>query len=139
MKAAMRSGEKTKLETLRTLRAHFIELTKRGDAREITPEDELSVLMTAVKKRKEAIELYRKGGREELAKQEESELEIINAYLPKQVSREEASSLITGIIAQLGVTSAKDLGKVMSAAMEELKGKIDGKLVQILVKEKLQG
>ena len=72
MKSAMRSGEKLKLETLRSLRAHFIELSKRGDKKEITPEDELAVLMTAVKKRKEAIEMYRQGGREELAQQEES-------------------------------------------------------------------
>lgn len=70
MKSALKAGEKTKLETLRTLRAHLIELSKRGERKDITPEDELSVLMTAVKKRKEAIELYRKGGREELAEQE---------------------------------------------------------------------
>jgi uncharacterized protein YqeY len=139
MKTAMRSGEKTKLETLRTLRAHFIELSKRGDKKEITPEDELSVLMTAVKKRKEAIELFRKGGREELAKQEEQELEIINFYLPRQVTKEEAAAIIANIISQTGAVSAKDFGKVMSAAMKELKGKIDGKVVQELVKEKLQG
>jgi hypothetical protein len=139
MKTAMRSGEKTKLETLRSLRAHFIELSKRGDGKEITPEDELSVLLTAVKKRKEAIDLFRKGGREELAKQEEHELEIINSYLPKQVTKEEAAAIIATIISQTGASTPKDFGKVMPAAMKELKGKIDGKVVQELVKEKLQG
>ena len=138
MKSAMRSGEKLKLETLRSLRAHLIELTKRGDGKEITPEDELAVLMTAVKKRKEAIELYRKGGREELAVQEEQELEIINLYMPKQASREEAEGIITRLIAQTGALTAKDFGKVMPLAMKELKGRIDGKIVQELVKSKLQ-
>ncbi|HEY5615251.1 MAG TPA: GatB/YqeY domain-containing protein [Bacteroidota bacterium] len=139
MKSAMRSGEKLKLETLRSLRAHFIELSKRGDKKEITPEDELAVLMTAVKKRKEAIEMYRQGGREELAQQEEKELEIINLYLPKQVTPEEAEQVVVRLIAQTGASSAKDFGKVMPLAMKELKGKIDGKVVQELVKAKLEG
>jgi uncharacterized protein YqeY len=139
MKEAMRSGEKIKLETLRSLRAHFIELSKRGEDKTITPEDELAVLMSAVKKRKEAIEMYRQGGREELAKQEEQELEIINQYLPKQASKEEAEALIDKLIAQTGASTAKDFGKVMPLAMKELKGRIDGKLVQELVKAKLQG
>lgn len=139
MKEAMRSGDKIKLETLRSLRAHFIELSKRGENKAITPEDELAVLMSAVKKRKEAIEMYRQGGREELAKQEEQELEIINQYLPKQASREEAEQLVDKLIAQTGATTAKDFGKVMPLAMKELKGRIDGKVVQELVKAKLQG
>ena len=139
MKSAMRSGEKIKLETLRSLRAHFIELSKRGDKKEITPEDELAVLMTAVKKRKEAIEMYRQGGREELAQQEEKELEIINLYLPKQVTSEEAEQVVVRLIAQTGASSAKDFGKVMPLAMKELKGKIDGKVVQELVRAKLEG
>ena len=139
MKSAMRSGEKLKLETLRSLRAHFIELSKRGDKKEITPEDELAVLMTAVKKRKEAIEMYRQGGREELAQQEEKELEIINLYLPKQVTPKEAEQVVLRLIAQTGASSAKDFGKVMPLAMKELKGKIDGKVVQELVRAKLEG
>ena len=139
MKDAMRSGDKIKLETLRSLRAHFIELSKRGENKEITPADELAVLMSAVKKRKEAIEMYRQGGREELAKQEEQELEIINQYLPKQATKEEAEALINKLIAQTGATTAKDFGKVMPLAMKELKGKIDGKVVQELVKAKLGG
>ena len=95
--------------------------------------------MTAVKKRKEAIEMYRQGGREELAQQEEKELEIINLYLPKQVTPEEAEQVVVRLIAQTGASSAKDFGKVMPLAMKELKGKIDGKVVQELVKAKLEG
>lgn len=139
MKVAMKSGDKLKLETLRTVRAQMIELTKRGTGTEITPEEEISALLAAAKKRKEAIDLYRKAGREELAHQEEQELEIINSYLPKQMSREEAEVVVAGIITQSGASSAKDFGKVMPLAMKELKGKIDGRVVQEIVKQKLGG
>jgi uncharacterized protein YqeY len=139
MKHAMRTGDKIRLETLRAIRAHLIELSKRADATTITPEDELGVLLAAVKKRKEAIELYRQGGRNELAQQEEQELQIINTYLPQPVSKEEAEHIITRIIAEVGATSVKELGKVMPVAMKELKGRIDGRIVQEIVKAKLQG
>lgn len=139
MKIAMRSGDKLRLETLRTLRAHLIELSKRGDGKTITADDELGVLMAAVKKRKEAIELYRQGGREELAQQEEQELRIINSYLPQPVTPEEAEQIVARIISETGAHSAKDFGKVMPLAMKELKGRLDGKVVQELVKAKLQG
>jgi uncharacterized protein YqeY len=139
MKLAMKSGEKLKLETLRSVRAQMIELTKRGTGSEITAEEEISALLTAAKKRKEAIELYRQAGREELARQEEQELEIINSYLPKQMSKEEAETIVDGIVSQTGASSLKDIGKVMGLAMKELKGRIDGKLVQEIVKQKLGG
>lgn len=137
LKAAMKAGEKTKLETLRLLRAHMIELSKRGEGKEITPEEELSVLTAAMKKRKEAIEVYEKAGRTDLAQQERAELDVITSYLPKQLSPEEAAEIILRVIAQTGASGAKDFGKVMPLAMKELKGKIDGKQVQGLVKAKL--
>jgi uncharacterized protein len=137
LKAAMKSGEKTKRETLRLLRAHMIELSKRGEGKEITPEEELSVLMAAIKKRKEAIEVYEKAGRIELAEQERAEMAVISSYLPKQLSADEAAEVIVRIIAQTGASGAKDFGKVMPLAMKELKGKIDGKQVQEMVKAKL--
>jgi uncharacterized protein YqeY len=137
LKAAMKSGDKTKLETLRLLRAHMIELSKRGEPAGITPEEELSVLTAAIKKRREAIEVYEKAGRPELARQERAELDVIASYLPRQLSPDEASEIILGIIRQTGASGAKDFGKVMPLAMKELKGKIDGKLVQELVKGKL--
>ena len=137
LKVAMKSGEKTKLETLRLLRAHMIELSKRGEAKEITPEEELSVLMAAMKKRKEAIEIYEKAGRTELAQQERAELAVISSYLPKQMSAEEAGEVILRIVAHTGASGVKDFGKVMPLAMKELKGRIDGKQVQEIVKAKL--
>lgn len=137
LKAAMKSGDKPRLDTLRLLRASMIDLTKRGGDGGITPEEELAVLMAAMKKRKEAIEVYEKAGRLELAQQERIELDIISSYLPKQLSAEEAASIIQRIITETGASSAKDFGKVMPLAMKELKGKFDGKLVQELVKAKL--
>ena len=139
LKHAMKSGDKLRLETLRTVRAQMIELTKRGTGTEITADEEISALLAAAKKRKEAIELYRQAGREELAHQEEQELQIINEYLPKQMSHDEAEAIIVSIIAQSGAASVKDIGKVMPSAMKELRGKIDGKIVQEIVKKKLGG
>ena len=137
LKAAMKSGDKTRLDTIRLLRASLIELAKRGDGKEIKPDDELTLLMAAMKKRKEAIEVYEKAGRTELAQQEQKELEIISTYLPKPLTAEEAAAIVQRIIAETGATSAKDFGKVMPLAMKELKGKFDGKAVQEMVKAKL--
>ena len=139
IKTAMKSGDKLKLETLRTVRAQMIEMTKRGTGTVLTPEEEVTALLASAKKRKEAIDIYRQAGREDLAHQEEQELAIINTYLPKQMSREEAEAVVVGIIAQTGATTQKDFGKVMPLAMKELKGKIDGKAVQEIVKQKLGG
>ena len=137
LKKSMKSGDQLRLNTVRSLRAHIIELTKRGTGNSLTPDEELSVLMTAAKKRKEAIEMYQKGGRADLVAQEQKELEIINEYLPKPMTKEEAEQVIAGIITQTGAASAKDFGKVMPLAMKELKGRIDGKIVQAVVKQKL--
>ena len=137
LKAAMKSGDSIKLNTIRSIRSKIIELSKRGTGSTMTPEDELTILLSEAKKRKEAIEMYQKGGRTDLSDQEQRELEIINEYLPKQMSREEARDMIKKIILEVGAVSGKDFGKVMPAAMKELKGKIDGKVVQEIVKEQL--
>ncbi len=137
MKSALKKGEKLKLETLRTVRAQLIELAKRGTDKPITEDDELSALMSAIKKRKEAIDLYQQAGRKELVDQERQEMEIIQSYLPAQMSKEDAEREIVSIIGHLGASSPKDFGKVMGMVMKDLKGKIDGKLIQEIVKQKL--
>ena len=137
LKAAMKSGDSIKLNTIRSIRSKIIELSKRGTGSTMTPEDELTILLSEAKKRKEAIEMYQKGGRTDLSDQEQRELEIINEYLPKQMSREEAGDMVKKKIQEVGAISGKDFGKVMPAAMKELKGKIDGKVVQEIVKEQL--
>jgi uncharacterized protein len=137
LKAAMKSGDNVKLNTIRSIRAQIIELSKRGTGTSITPEEEMTALLAAAKKRKEAIEMYEKAGRNDLANQEKRELDIINTYLPKQMSREEVEVIVKKIIGNIGATSLKDFSKVMPAAMKDLKGKIDGKVVQEIVKQQL--
>ena len=137
LKVAMKSGDSIKLNTIRSIRSRIIELSKRGTGSSITPEDEMAILLSESKKRKEALEMYQKAGRTDLSDQEQRELEIINGYLPKQMTREEAEIVVKKIISEVGATSAKDFGKVMPAAMKELKGKVDGKVVQEVVKQQL--
>ena len=138
LKAAMKSGNKLRLETLRMLRAQIIEFEKKGLDRPMNEDDEMSILMSASKKRKEAIEIFTKAGRMELVEQETKELEIISEYLPKQLSREDAEKIVENLIQQSGAASMKDLGKVMPIAMKELKGKIDSKVISEIVKQKLE-
>jgi len=137
MKAAMKSGNKLRLETLRMLRAQIIEFEKKGLDRPMNDDDEMSILISATKKRKEAIEMYTGAGRTELAEKETKEMEIISEYLPKQLSREDAEKIVAGLILQAGASSVKDMGKVMPLAMKELKGKIDSKVISEIVKQKL--
>jgi len=139
LKIAMKSGDSVRLNTVRAIRSKIIELSKRGTGSVLTQEDELTILLGEVKKRKEAIEMYQKGGRTDLVDQEQRELEIINEYLPKQLSGEEAMEIVKKIMSDVGAVSAKDFGKVMSLAMKELKGKVDGKVVQEIVKQQLGG
>ena len=138
LRAAMKSGNKLRLETLRMLRAQIIEFEKKGLDRPMNEDDEMSILISASKKRKEAIEIFTKAGRMELVEQETKELGIISEYLPKQLSRENAEKIVENLIQQSGAASMKDLGKVMPIAMKELKGKIDSKVISEIVKQKLE-
>jgi uncharacterized protein YqeY len=138
MKEAMKTGDKLRLETLRTLRAGLLEKqVEKRPSGGMTPEDEISVLNSALKKRKESSTIFRQNGRPELADQEDSEAKIIQEYLPKQLSEEEVVGLIRTMIQTVGATGAKDFGKVMPLVMKELKGKADGKFVQESVKKLL--
>jgi len=138
IKKAMKTGDKIRLETLRTVRAGMLEKqVEKRPAGGMTPEDEMSVLISSSKKRKESIEVFRNAGRNDLADQEQKELEIIQEYLPKQLSLNEIEDVVKGKIAEVGATSGKDFGKVMPAVMKELKGKADGKLIQETVKRLL--
>ncbi|HTX20072.1 MAG TPA: GatB/YqeY domain-containing protein [Bacteroidota bacterium] len=139
MKAAMKQGEKLRLETLRMIRAQILEFEKKGLGREMTGDDELSILATASKKRKEAIEQFKLAGRDDLAEKETKELEIIAGYLPKQLTREEAKAIVDRIVQESGAASVKEMGKVMPLAMKELKGRVDSALISELVRQALGG
>jgi uncharacterized protein len=138
LKQAMKTGDKIRLETLRTIRAGLLEKqVEKRPTGGMTPEDEMSVVISSSKKRKESIEVFRNAGRNDLADQEQKELEIIQEYLPKQLSPNEVEEIVKVKINEVGATNGKDFGKVMPAVMKELKGKADGKLIQETVKRLL--
>lgn len=136
---AMKDGDKIRLETLRTIRAALLEkeIEKRGTGGPVSEEDELAVLNSAAKKRRESIDMFQKGGRQDLVDQESTELAIIQEYLPKQMSAAELDAVIREVVAQTGAAGAADFGKVMPVVMKRVKGKADGKTVQELVRKAL--
>ena len=136
MKTAMKAHDKFRVNTLRLLISQ-LKNAKIEAGEDLTPEQELNVLLAAAKKRKEAIQAYESSGRQDLLDNEQKELEIINEFLPEQLSDEEIEKEVSEIIQQVGATSLKDLGKVMGEAMTRLKGKADGKKVQTIVRSKL--
>ena len=134
MYTAMKAGEKEKASTLRTVLAKLKD--KQIDTREpLSEKDEIKVLQTLVKQRKESIDLYQKGGRSELAEAESFELEIINTYLPEMMNEDDVRKLIEEIIEETGAQSMADLGKVMPQIMKQGKGLINGKIAQRIVSE----
>lgn len=136
MKQAMKAQDKIKLSTVRLLISQ-LKNARIDSGKELTPEEEIAVLMNAAKRRKESIDAFKAGNRQDLIDREQQELVIIQQYLPAQISDEEIQKTITEIIAATGASSLKDVGKVMSEAMKVLKGRADGKKVQEFVRSKL--
>lgn len=139
LKGAMKSGDKVRLETVRSIRALILEFEKSGADHEMTPEEELQLLTSAAKKRKESIEQFIKGGRNELAEKETAELKIIEAYLPKQLTKEEILEEIKKIALEVGAKAKEDFPKLMPVAVKSLKGRADGKVIKELVEKLLGG
>lgn len=137
MKSAMKSGDKVRLNTIRQLRAQLKD-AHIAKMDELTEDDAIGVLTNAAKKRKEAIEMYEKGGRPELVEQEKAELAIIRDYLPAPLGADELQRIVDAAIAATGASGMTDLGKVMGKVMAQVKGRADGKLVQQMVRAKLQ-
>ena len=141
IKTAMKARDKVRLETVRSIKKLILE--KEVEARAasgeatLTEDQELQLLTQLAKQRRDAIEQYQKAGREELAEQEAGELAIIEEYLPQPLSEEEVKAIVMEVIATVGATSPKDMGKVMGPVMKRLRGQADGKLVQDLVKQSL--
>lgn len=137
MKAAMKSGDKERLTTIRSLRASILEFAKSGSDKELDEKEEIKMLNQAAKKRKDAIQMYADAGRDELKEKEEKELAIIMEFLPKQLSKDELSKIVDDVITKVGASGPADMGKVMGMTMKEVSGKADGNAVQSVVKEKL--
>ncbi len=136
MKAAMKSGDKERLGTIRLLRGQIKDasIDKR---KELDKDEELAVLTSAAKKRRESIEAYKAAGRDDLADKELVELKIIETYLPEQLSEQDVEKIVDEAIQETGAQTIKDLGKVMPVIMSKVKGRADGKLVSELVRKKL--
>ncbi|NMF83752.1 GatB/YqeY domain-containing protein [Nodosilinea sp. P-1105] len=140
IKAAMKAKDKLRLETVRSVKKVILEkesAVRPSGQDELTETQELEILTQLAKQRKDAIEQYQKAGRDDLAAQEAKELAIIEEYLPQPLTDAEVEAIIDGLIASTGATSAKDMGKVMGPAMQQLKGRADGAKVQAMVKKKL--
>ena len=136
--AAMKSKDTIRLEALRSIRSEIIKMDKSGMNREMTEEEEIQLLIKQAKTRKESIEMFEDAGRNDLVEKEKGQLDVINEYLPAQMSREEAEKKVDEIIVGSCEVTEKDFGRIMGSAMKELKCKIDGKVVQEIVKAKLE-
>jgi uncharacterized protein YqeY len=141
LKAAMKAGERRRVDTIRmimaTLKDKDIEL--RGQGKTVSAEDILALLQKMVKSRKESFEIYEKAGRTDLAKQESEEIAIINSFLPQQLTEAEVEQAITAAIAETGAASIKDMGRVVSALKGKYAGRMDFGKASALVKGKLGG
>lgn len=134
LKDSLRSGDKLKVSVIRLVMAALKnrEIEKRGT---LTEEEIIELLVSLSKQRKESIESYKKGGRQDLVDKETAELKIIESYLPQQLTPEEIKEKIKEAIAETGASGAKDIGRVMKILMPRVKGRADGKLVNEMVRE----
>jgi len=138
IKQAMLAKQADKLRALRSVKsALLLAKTEKGAAEEVSEEAEIKVLQKLVKQRKESADIYQAQNRPDLYQIEKEEMEYIEAYLPKQMSREEVETFLKDLIGRVGATSVKDMGKVMGAANKELAGKADGKTISEVVKQLL--
>jgi uncharacterized protein YqeY len=139
LKQAMLSHDEKKLSTIRMLKSalQYFEIQKGGAGYSSTDEDVIDVVEREIKKRKESIEMFEKGNRQDLADKEKQELETLQAYLPEQLSEDEIKRLIDEAISKVGATEIRDMGKVMAILSSQTKGKADGGVISSLVKEKL--
>ncbi|RYY30071.1 MAG: GatB/YqeY domain-containing protein [Sphingobacteriaceae bacterium] len=139
IKKAMLAKDDARLRGLRAIKsALLLARTEKGASDIISEETELKVLQKLIKQRKESAEIYQTQNRDDLYQIEKEEMQVIEAYLPQQMSREEITAYVQGIIEKSGATSIKEMGKVMGAANKELAGKADGKTISEIVKQLLQ-
>ncbi|MCD6582482.1 MAG: GatB/YqeY domain-containing protein [Desulfuromusa sp.] len=138
MKEAMKAKQAERLSTIRQLRSaiKYKEIELHQD---LSDDAIIGVIGTLVKQRREAAQMYHDNDRPELAAKEEAELAVLQQYLPAQLSEEEISDIVTAVIAEVGATSMKDMGKVMPQVMTRAKGSADGKVVNQLVRKHLAG
>ena len=138
IKAAMKARDKVRLETLRNIKKVFLEAkTAPGANDTLSDADALKIISKLAKQGKETATTYTQAGRQDLADAELAQVEVLESYLPKQLSQEEVEAEVKKIIAEVGATSMKEMGKVMGAASKQLAGKADGRVISEIVKKLL--
>jgi uncharacterized protein len=140
LKEAMKAGEARRVSTLRLINAEILKRETSGAERiKLTDPDILDVMGKMIKQRQESLDIYEKAGRSELAAQEREEIEIISAYLPKQMSDFEAAEAISALIKELGAATLKDMGRTMAALKQRFAGRMDFGKAGATVKKLLGG
>mgnify|MGYP000665079999 FL=1 len=138
MKDAMKMKDEAVLRSLRAIKAEIIKAkTEPGAGGEIDEATEQKFLVKMMKQRRDSLEIFEKQGRNDLAEKEKEEMQVIEKFLPKQLSESEIKEAVGKIIAETGASSAADMGKVMGVASKQLAGKADGKTISAIVKELL--
>src|SRR5690349_4159348 len=138
LKTAMLAKDEKTVRSLRAIKAAIIlAKTSEGAGGEIKEEDEIKLLQKLVKQRKDSLEIFTQQNRTDLAQKEQEEIEVIEKFLPKQMSADELKDIIATIIKDTGASSPADMGKVMGVASKQLAGKADGKTISAVVKELL--
>lgn len=135
-KEAMKNKDKFKSSTISMAKAAILQVEK-DDNRILNDEEIIEILSREVKRRRDAAAEFEKGNRQDLVDETNSEIEILLGYLPKQLTQDEIAEIVRQTINETGASSAKDMGKVMSAVMAKTKGRADGKLISAIVKENL--
>ena len=139
--SAFKAKEEIAISTLRMLKSSLINkmIEKRMAKDEVLPDEEaVSVIKSEIKKRQDSIEAYQQGGRADLVAKEQAEVEVLKKYLPQQLAEEEVKKIVQETIAEMGVSSPSDFGKVMGNVMSKVKGQSDGNVISRLVKEELK-
>ena len=136
LKNAIRSKDDIRVSCLRLLKAS-IKNKQVEKGRDLTDEEVMGLISSAIKKGKEAVEAFRQGNREDLAGKEESEIKIFQEYLPRQLAREEIETVVREVMTQLGASGPKDLGRVMKEAVARMAGRADGKTVNEIARNLL--
>ena len=138
LKKAMLARDEVSMRALRAIKsAVLLAKTADGATEVLSPDTEIKLLQKLVKQRKDSLEIFERQNRMDLAQKEKEELDVIEQFLPKQMSEDEVKEVLTKIISELGVSDASGLGKVMGVATKQLAGKADGKMISALVKQLL--
>ena len=137
LKAAMKSKDQAALRAIRAIKAAILLTKTDGSGKELDEAGEIKMVQKLIKQRQDSLDIFNKQGRDDLAVIEKEEIEVLQRYLPKQLSVDELKPMIQKIISDTGAAGMKDMGKVMGMATKQLAGKADGKTVSGLVKELL--